>query len=110
MIVTGPPRFASLLLVLPMLLCAQLGRQRERVPLKNWPAPLYWQPAPTSIESGAVAPVPNASLSATANPLVFVAMPPCRIVDTRSSSLGVTAAFGPPSLLGGASRTFAILS
>src|SRR5262249_11821532 len=36
---------------------------------------------------------------------VFVAMTPCRIVDTRVTS-GFPGAFGPPSLIGGFSRTF----
>jgi hypothetical protein len=107
----GPRRIASLLVILPMLLSAQLGPQRDRVALKHWSAPLYWQPTPASTEERAVAPAPNATgLPANANPLVFVAMPPCRVVDTRTSSQGFTGAFGPPSLIGGASRTFPILS
>ncbi len=47
--------------------------------------------------------------SPSANPLVFVAMLPCRVVDTRTGD-GFTGAFGPPSLIGGVSRTFPILS
>jgi hypothetical protein len=38
---------------------------------------------------------------------VFVAITPCRVVDTRSGQ-GFSGAFGPPSLTGGASRTFPI--
>ena len=41
--------------------------------------------------------------------LSFVAMLPCRVVDTRTGN-GFTGAFGPPSLLGGVSRTFPIQS
>jgi len=43
------------------------------------------------------------------NSLVFVGMTPCRVVDTRTST-GYTGAFGPPSLVGGATRTFPIQS
>jgi len=42
-------------------------------------------------------------------PLVFVAMLPCRVVDTRTGN-GFMGAFGAPSLVGGVSRTFPILS
>ena len=42
-------------------------------------------------------------------PLVFVAMLPCRVVDTRAGD-GFVGAFGSPSLVGGVSRTFPILS
>ena len=42
-------------------------------------------------------------------PLVFVARLPCRVVDTRTDG-GFMGAFGPPSLVGGVSRTFPILS
>jgi hypothetical protein len=109
--VKGQRRFISLLIVLPMLLNAQLARQHDPVTLKHWVAPLYWQPTQANVDEHAVVPAPNAiGLPATANPLVFVAMPPCRVVDTRTSSQGFTGAFGPPSLLGGVSRTFPILS
>src|SRR5215831_7122044 len=48
-------------------------------------------------------------LAATpAGSLVFVAMTPCRIADTRDA--GYPAGFGPPSLVGNMSRTFAIQS
>jgi len=49
------------------------------------------------------------AFSTTTSPLVFVAMFPCRVVDTRTGD-GLMGAFGPPSLVGGVSRTFPILS
>jgi Chaperone of endosialidase len=55
------------------------------------------------------APADATGFSASANPLVFVAMLPCRVVDTRTGT-GFTGAFGPPSLVGGVSRTFPLLS
>jgi hypothetical protein len=105
-----PRRIVSLLIVLPMLLSAQLARQHDPVALKHWAAPLYWQPTQASAEERALGVAANATgLPASANPLVFVAMPPCRIVDTRASS-GFTGACGPPSLVANAIRTFPILS
>jgi hypothetical protein len=104
-------RLVSLLAGSQMVLCAQVARQP--VVLKHWAAPLYWQPTPSLASSGerAVAMAsPNAGLPPNANALVFVAMPPCRVVDTRTSSQGSSGAFGPPSLLGGVSRTLPILS
>jgi hypothetical protein len=41
--------------------------------------------------------------------LEFYPVPSCRIADTRSSST-MTGAFGPPSLAGGTSRTFSVVS
>jgi hypothetical protein len=40
--------------------------------------------------------------------LRFVAVPPCRIADTRESSAPFTGQFGAPSLAGGTSRDFTI--
>ncbi|MGD0137115.1 MAG: SBBP repeat-containing protein, partial [Bryobacteraceae bacterium] len=39
----------------------------------------------------------------------FLPLPPCRVADTRLGS-GFTGAFGPPSLVGGATRNFPIQS
>src|ERR1035437_3997532 len=104
-------RVISLLVVLPVLLNAQLARQHDPVALKHWLAPLYWQSTQASAEEHAVAPAASATgLPASANPLVFVAMPPCRVVDTRTIGQGLTGAFGPPSLAAGAVRTFPVLS
>src|SRR5262249_8283268 len=47
--------------------------------------------------------------SSPAGALVFVGMTPCRVVDTRAGQ-GFTGAFGPPSLVGAAGRTFPIQS
>jgi hypothetical protein len=115
-------RFASLvtftMFLVPLALLAQA--QRDLVPLKSWPAPLYFQPSPAESREHAKPEAkpepPNAlssdattSLAATpAGSLVFVAMTPCRIADTRDA--GYPAGFGPPSLVGNASRTFAIQS
>lgn len=89
----------SFLAVTPAMLTAQV-RRTDPVMLKNWPSPIYWQ-APTAEA------VP--SLPATAVPLVFVAMTPCRVVDTRASQ-AFPAPFGAPPLVAGASRTFPLQS
>lgn len=106
----GLGRAVSLLIVIPVVLTAQLTRYPDRVVLKPWVAPLYWQPAQSNAgEHSVVIPAATSSLPATANALVFVAMTPCRVVDTRASQ-GFPGAFGPPSLAGKASRTFPIQS
>jgi endosialidase-like protein len=75
--------------------------QRDVVPLKSWPAPLFWQPSQSE----------NAAAEDTrpANSLAFVGMTPCRVADTRNGS-GFTGAFGPPNLLAGTGRTFPVQS
>ena len=47
--------------------------------------------------------------SSPPNALVFVGITPCRVVDTRNGS-GFTGPFGPPSLVGGATRRFPVQS
>jgi len=104
-------RLVLLTAVVSLVLSAQVGRQRDPLPLKHWAAPLYWKQ--TEIPAPGQAVVATSSdatgFSASVNPLVFVAMLPCRLVDTRTGN-GFTGAFGPPSLVGGVSRTFPILS
>src|SRR5215831_5448564 len=107
-------RIVVLLILLPVTVTAQV--QRDVVALKPWPAPLYFQP--TSAESqwlakpetlNALSSDATTSLAATpAGSLVFVAMTPCRIADTRDATY--PAGFGPPILTGNTSRSFAIQS
>src|SRR5262245_36547670 len=78
-------------------------QQGDPVPLKSWPAPLYFQP--TRAESdvsiwnpGAISALSSDSkAAAVAGSLAFVAVTPCRLVDTRTGS-GFTGSFGPPNL------------
>ncbi len=75
--------------------------------LKNWPAPLYWAPTPAEAEQQRIeqrivqrsaSPLAEpASIFAAPGPMTFIAMTPCRVMDTRSGQ-GFTGAFGPPSL------------
>jgi hypothetical protein len=93
-----------ILALLPAALHAQPGRQRDPIPLHYWQAPLYWQAQKAGSERTRNAVAEAATLPGSANPLVFVATTPCRVVDTRASQ-GFPGAFGAPSLAGGASRT-----
>src|SRR5262245_64228090 len=104
---------AILFLSIPAALVGQV--QRDIVPLSPWPAPLYWQPTRAESQAAAKPDTVSAfssdatSLAATpVGSLVFVAMTPCRIADTRDGTY--PAGFGPPSLIGNAARTFAIQS
>jgi len=101
-------RLVLLTAVVSLVLSAQVGRQPDPLPLKHWAAPLYWQPTQIPAPGQAVVATP-ADATAYSAPLVFVAMSPCRVVDTRTGD-GFTGSFGPPSLVGGVSRTFPILS
>jgi endosialidase-like protein len=94
----------AILLMIPFTLLAQTSTD---VPLRPWPAPLFWQP--TSAETQPAVAADQVNATTPANSLVFVGMTPCRVADTRNGS-GFTGAFGPPSLVGGAKRTFPIQS
>ncbi|MGB7760060.1 MAG: tail fiber domain-containing protein [Bryobacteraceae bacterium] len=82
--------------------------------IANWPAPLYWQrPAPSGQAdiSGRIAPgveKPQVEQAQINEAAVFVAMTPCRLVDTRGN--GFTGLFGPPSMTGGSTRVFPVPS
>jgi hypothetical protein len=77
-------------------------------PLRNWAAPLYWAPSPAEFEQqrieqrithpeASLSPIAQASIFTPPGPMTFIAMTPCRVMDTRSSQ-PFTGAFGPPSL------------
>ena len=102
-----------LLALLPVALTAQVSQERD-IPLKNWSAPLYWQqPAQPDSRDKASQPDLSASLTSPAAtstpPSVFVAITPCRVVDTRAAA-GFPGSFGPPSLFANSNRTFPIQS
>jgi hypothetical protein len=109
-----PMRFSSfaLVLLLPVALTAQVSREHD-IPLKNWEAPLYWQPTLTEGHFTGTQPDVSADLSPQAttptSPLVFVGITPCRVVDTRNGA-GFAGGFGPPSLIALGNRTFPIQS
>jgi hypothetical protein len=86
------------------LLCcgvALLGANAWADEIRNWSAPPYW-----SVPVRARVPEESDGLRTEAAevlptaPVPFVAIVPCRIVDTRGN--GFTGAYGPPALAGGA--------
>ena len=92
--------------LLPLVLSAQTARveRNDVAPLKNWSTPLYWQPSQAERQGfSKLISAPTSSFGTET--LVFVAMTPCRVIDTRSI-FGFPAPFGAPSLVGGATRSF----
>src|SRR5689334_9921039 len=97
--------------VLTFVLSCVPAQADEPVPLRDWTAPLYYQP---SADAEAAAAKPGVAREAAAGPrdatapagaLVFVAMTPCRVVDTRAGS-GFPFPFGATGpLAGGATPT-----
>jgi hypothetical protein len=105
---------AALAFALTPVFWQPLNAQQPLSPsLKNWPAPLYWAPTPREAEQQRVeqrilhpdaSPITQAaSTSTTPAPMTFIAVTPCRVLDTRSGQ-GFTGAFGPPSLAGSSNR------
>ena len=66
-------------------LSAQVAR--DPVPLKNWAVPLFWQPNANEgrVIAQKAGAQPRVQGQPTANPLVYVAMTPCRVVEDRKS-------------------------
>jgi hypothetical protein len=65
--------------------------------IPNWPAPATWSP---SRSAGTL------TTQDVTNPLPFVGLAPCRILDTRGN--GFSGAYGPPSLAAGVHRDFTL--
>ncbi len=87
-------RRASLGIVLISLLGSCAAFADDVVPLVNWPVP-------ATGSSHRFQPKANADLS---NPLVFVSVTPCRVVDTRNAP----GPFGGPIFGSGQTRTFTV--
>ncbi len=109
-----PGRAVSLLVFLPVVLIGQRA-QENVVPLKNWATPLYWNPN-QSERVAAARPEPELKFSANQisnDALTFVAITPCRLVDTRGAAagfVGVTPFNGPGVPAGGGNLTFPVQS
>jgi hypothetical protein len=118
-------RAIFLLAFLPLTLPAQQV-QENVVPLKNWSSPLYWQPNQAEREAAAKAspkaakPSPSNAApqivlpgAVSADALIFVAITPCRLVDTRGAADdfdGELVPFAGPSIPGGTTVTFPVQS
>jgi len=82
--------------------CQQSRPGSDVIPVKNWPVP--------KLVGQKSAAAPNAA-SDVGPPLVFVAITPCRVMDTRSQGgSGLAGAFGPPSLVANQPRLVPIPS
>ena len=84
--------------------------------IKNWAAPPYWMPQQAATrgsgETGgreALASGSQALVTTASSPMPFVAVTPCRVADTRDSSLNVGAFLnGTPSMQARVTRAFFI--
>jgi hypothetical protein len=79
-------RTVSVLIATPVMLAAQLALDRDPVVLKNWAAPLYWQPTQAQQEQSGTPLATTANLPLGNNALVFVATTPCRIREVMKYS------------------------
>lgn len=86
----------TLFLCLTAVLVAGFALGSQAIP--NWSAPATWSPA----RSGGVH-----TMADVTNALPFVGVTPCRVADTRGN--GFVGAYGPPSLVANANRTFVIV-
>ncbi len=76
--------------------------QPNAIPVKNWP--LHKSSIATPED-------PSAAFANSTAGLVFIAITPCRVMDTRTAGgSGKTGVFGPPSLVGGQARLVPIPS
>jgi hypothetical protein len=92
--------------VLPLLFVSGNAPAPLEIPeaneIPNWPAPAFWTPPAARALRGARAEAVSPALP----PLPFIAVNPCRVADTRGN--GFTGAYGPPSLVANATRSFTI--
>src|ERR1700685_2700430 len=96
-----PGRAASILTFLPLMLTAQ--RAQENIPLTNWSTPLHWHASRAEREAAAKpeSPLPQTTNTVAPDSLTFVAITPCRLVDTRGAAAGFNGDVSPfagPSL------------
>jgi hypothetical protein len=110
------PGVGCLLIVLPMVLIGQRAQQNV-VPLKNWATPLYWQPNQGEREAARQA-IPQtdgrqlvfSSNQVSNNALTFIAVTPCRLVDTRGGAFNGISPFSGPSIAPMTTATFPVQS
>jgi hypothetical protein len=112
-------RAVSLLVFIPFMLTGLRAqdKQDKMVPLKNWATPLYWHPnqvekvaAAKNSSRGATAQLQFSQNAVSTDALTFVAITPCRLVDTRGSVGGFNGdmPFSGPSLTSGMTQTFPV--
>ena len=84
----------ALFLGLMAVLMAGFALGGQAIP--NWSAPATWSPTRSS----------GVHAMDLSDPLPFIPVAPCRVADTRGN--GFVGAYGPPSLVANATRTFVI--
>ena len=104
---------ASLLILAPILVTGQRAPE-DGVPLRNWMTPLYWQPSQMEKEVAdrSSAQIQTSSSTLSSTPLTFVAITPCRLVDTRGAAAGFIGStpFNGPYIQAGHTVTFPVQS
>jgi hypothetical protein len=109
-------RAVSVVIFLPLLFLPVVltGQTAQVVPLKNWAAPLYWQPNQAGRQTtGRAAPgIRPLVTQISTGALTFVAIAPCRLVDTRGTAAGFIGPtpFSGPSLVASSTTTFPVQS
>jgi hypothetical protein len=120
---------SSLLSVLALLALPAFAQQPLDPPLKDWPVASFWAPSAANAER--IAELQGlgsgqelrremksdaarkagvlAAVGAAGRALSFIAVTPCRLVDTRTSQ-PQTGAFGPPALSAYSTRSFPLLT
>jgi microcystin-dependent protein len=90
--------------VVAVLLCSLSAFAQPTDAIQNWSAPPFWMPA--KVETDAVAHSGRQALALPSSPMPFVAINPCRVLDTRNA----TGSYGGPIFAGGETRTYALAS
>jgi len=96
-----PGAVLAAMILMPLSFAQQAARP-DNIPVRNW-----------SMRSASASAAGTLSTSGagSASGLVYVAITPCRVMDTRGvGGSGNTGAFGPPSLLAGQARVIPIPS
>ena len=96
--------YGTVFIAMAALLPAGFAQQirPDAIPVKNWPL---------SRSGDRVLSGPSAEPVGATSGLVFIAMTPCRVMDTRGQGgSDKTGAFGPPSLLAGQARVVPVPS
>ncbi len=107
-------RLRYLAVVMAVLSTGVALAQDSELPLKNWTAPPYWTPpraaaeaAPEERMEASAEGMTASAQSLPSSPVPFVAIAPCRIVDTR---VPTSDGFHEPNFADGETRTFAFPS
>lgn len=88
----------GLIFALPAPAALPVSQETEAVPLGTWNAPPYWRPEGTGAQAAGVRGIESVASVFPTDPMPYVAITPCRLVDTRSTS-SLSGQWGPPSLV-----------